>query len=65
VYDRILNEVPSDPTSMEDWLKFHYGIDQYYASTIQERKFMMSPVIATQENLVVYESLEVRQRICA
>jgi hypothetical protein len=62
-YCRVLEEVPSDPAAMEAWLQTYRGIDQYYAFSILERKFLVSPVIATQENLLPYEPPEVRQRI--
>jgi len=48
VYHRILQEVPGDIASMEKWLKTYHGIDQYYACAISEKKFLVSPVIATQ-----------------
>ena len=64
-YCRLLQEVPSDSVNMQAWLQVHLGIDQYYASTIRERKYMISPVIATQENLLAYEPVDVRQRISA
>lgn len=62
-YRRLLDDIPSDAAAMEAWLQNYRGIDQYYASSILERKFLVSPVIATQENLLPYESSEVRQRI--
>ena len=62
-YRRILDDLPADAGEMQAWLRTHHGIDQYYASSIWERKFIVSPVIATQENLLPYEPLEVRQRI--
>ncbi len=64
-YRGLLEEIPSDPAAMEKWLRVHHGIDQYYASTIRERKFLVSPVIATQESLLAYEAPEVRIRIAA
>lgn len=63
LYDRILREVPGDAEGMEEFLKTHHGIDQYYAFHITEQKYMLSPVIATQANIVPIESAEVRQRL--
>jgi hypothetical protein len=65
VYDRILREVPADNAGMEEWLKIHHGIDQYYAFNLTEDKFMLSPVIATQHNIVPMESAEVQTRLTA
>ncbi len=62
-YDRILAEVPGDAWSMEEWLKAHHGIDQYYAFSITERKYLLSPVIATQAAILPLESDDVRQTI--
>jgi len=62
-YERLLKDIPADTQSAGVWIGIHHGIDQYYASTIRERKFLISPVIATQENLLAYESVDVRQRI--
>ena len=62
-YDRILVEVPGDAWSMEEWLKAHHGIDQYYAFSITERKYLLSPVIATQAAILPLESDDVRQTI--
>jgi hypothetical protein len=64
-YQRLLEAIPPDLATMEAWLRVHHGIDQYYASAIRERKFLVSPVIATQENLLAYETPEVRRRIAA
>lgn len=64
-YQRLLEEIPSDPAAVETWLQFHKGIDQYFASVIRERKFLVSPVIATQENLLAYEPADVRERVHA
>ncbi len=65
VYDRILREVPGDSAGMHEWLKTHHGIDQYYAFTLTEEKFLLSPVIATQRNIVPMESAEVQTRLMA
>jgi hypothetical protein len=64
-YATVRQNVPCDPARMREWLEVYRGIDQYYASSILDRKFLLSPVIATQENLLPYEAPEVRQRICA
>ena len=63
VYDRILHEVPGDAAGMESWLQTHRGIDQYYAFSVTEQKYLLSPVIATQANIVPLEAPEVRQRL--
>jgi hypothetical protein len=65
MYRRLLQEIPSAMTSAQDWIRGHLGIDQFYASQIPDRKLLLSPVIATQENLLQYEPLEVRQRIAS
>jgi hypothetical protein len=62
-YDSILAEVPADAHSMEEWLKIHHGFDQYYAFCIAEKKYILSPVIATQLPILYMESDEVRRRI--
>jgi hypothetical protein len=63
VYRRILDEVPADAAAMEEWLKVHHGIDQYYAKCIRERKFLLSPVIATQPAILAQETEDLRQRL--
>jgi hypothetical protein len=61
VYDRILGDVPADMCGMEEWLRTHHGIDQYFAFSHTEGKYILSPVIAAQPNIVPTESPEVRQ----
>jgi hypothetical protein len=61
IYDRILGEVPGEPAGMEAWLKTHHGIDQYYAFCVADGKYLLSPVVATQPNIVPSESPEVQQ----
>ena len=63
IYDRILEDAPTDVASMEDWLKIHHGIDQYYASCLPERKFLVAPVVATQRAILPLESPDMRERI--
>ena len=63
IYDRILGEVPSSIAGMEEWLKTHHGIDQYYASSLTEGKFLLSPVIATQPSILPMENEDVRERL--
>jgi len=48
---------------MEGFLNTHRGMDQYFAVHITGQKYMLSPVIATQANIVPIESPEVRQRL--
>ena len=48
---------------MEAWLQTHHGIDQYFAFSHAEGKYLLSPVIATQPNIVPSESPEVQQRL--
>jgi hypothetical protein len=64
-YETVRQNVPMDEVKMREWLEIYRGIDQYYACSIRDRKFLLSPVIATQENLLPYEAPEVRQRVCA
>jgi GR25 family glycosyltransferase involved in LPS biosynthesis len=63
VYDRILGEVPDEASSVEDWLKTHHGIDQYYAFCIKQGKYLLSPVIATQAAILPMENDDVIRRI--
>jgi len=63
VYDRILAEVPDSLIAMEEWLGTHHGIDQYFAFQHSEGKYILSPVIATQPNIVPSESQEVQRRL--
>jgi hypothetical protein len=65
VYRRILADVPAEAPAMEEWLKTHHGIDQYYASCIGEKKLLLSPVIATQPALLPLEGDNVVQRVSA
>jgi hypothetical protein len=61
LYDRVLQEVPADAAGMENWLRTHHGLDQYFAFSITEQKYLLSPVIATQPKLVPMECPEVQQ----
>ncbi|HEY3703794.1 MAG TPA: glycosyltransferase family 25 protein [Terracidiphilus sp.] len=60
IYDRILTDAPADPASMAAWLQIHHGIDQYFAFTLTDRKYLLTPVIATQPNILPMESPEVQ-----
>jgi hypothetical protein len=63
IYARILTDVPAGEAEMEEWLKTHRGIDQYYAFSITSGKYLLSPVIATQPNILPMESNEVKRQI--
>ena len=63
IYDRILEDVPADIAAMEDWIKIHLAIDQYYAFCISEKKFLVAPVVATQPVILSLESADVIARI--
>jgi Glycosyl transferase family 2/Glycosyltransferase family 25 (LPS biosynthesis protein) len=63
IFDRILCEVPDDSAGMEAWLKTHHGIDQYYAFTVAEGKYLLSPVVATKPDILAMESAEVQARL--
>lgn len=63
IYSRILQDAPADNTGMEKWLETHLGIDQYYAFHITEKKFLVSPVIATQPNIIPLEIGDLRERL--
>jgi hypothetical protein len=63
IYDRILEDAPADLASMEDWLKIHHGIDQYYAFCISEKKLLVAPVVATQLAILSLESPDMIERI--
>jgi GR25 family glycosyltransferase involved in LPS biosynthesis len=62
-FRRILEDAPADVTSMRQWLEIHCGIDQYYASSICEKKFLLSPVIATQPAILSLEGDGVISRL--
>jgi Glycosyl transferase family 2/Glycosyltransferase family 25 (LPS biosynthesis protein) len=61
VFDRILNDVPNESAGMERWLQIHRGIDQYYAFSLTEKKFLLSPVVATQTSILPMENVEVQR----
>ncbi len=63
IFDRILREVPADSAGMEAWLKTHHGIDQYYAFSVTEEKYLLSPVVATKPDILAMESAEVQARL--
>jgi Glycosyl transferase family 2 len=63
IFDRILREAPADSAGMEEWLKTHHGIDQYYAFTVTEGKYLLSPVVTTKLDILQMESAEVRARL--
>ncbi|MGO4883328.1 MAG: glycosyltransferase [Bryobacteraceae bacterium] len=63
LYDRYLREVPADAAGMQEWLKTHLGIDQYYAFSITEQKYILTPVVATQPPIVPMESADVQRRL--
>ncbi len=63
VFDAILEAAPDGETAMAAWLKKHHGIDQYYAFTITEQKYLLSPVVATQPNIASMESPAVQRQI--
>jgi hypothetical protein len=60
---RVLSEVPDNAAGMERWLETHHGIDQYYAFSVTEKKYLLSPVIATQPSILPMESDEVRRSV--
>jgi hypothetical protein len=43
-----------DYAGMEQWLRTHHGIDQYYAFTLTEDKYLLSPVIASQRSIAPF-----------
>jgi hypothetical protein len=63
IYDRILGDVPSDLAAMEAWLRVHHGVDQYFAFHHDEGKYLISPVIATQQSILASESSDVQARL--
>jgi hypothetical protein len=63
IYDRILRDVPDRESDMEQWLQTHRGIDQYFAFTVNEGKYLLSPVIASQPPIFSMEAAEVRSRL--
>jgi hypothetical protein len=65
IYDRILRDVPDSVPEMERWLETHHGIDQYYAFTLVEGKYLLSPVIASQPPIFPLENADVQSRLAA
>jgi hypothetical protein len=63
IYGRILNEVPGGEAEMEEWLKTHSGLDQYYAFSVTSGKYLLSPVIASQANILPMENDDVKRQI--
>lgn len=57
-FDTILNEMPPDQEGMKDWIKKYIAIDQYL--TQQDRLVVMSPVAATQQNILPKEDEAMR-----
>jgi hypothetical protein len=62
IYDRILAELPDDIAGMERWIGRHQAIDQHFAAELREDVFVVSPVVATQENLVSWEEPDLRDQ---
>jgi hypothetical protein len=57
-YDRILADIPSDPTAVEEWLREWLASDQYLCRRIADGTFtalITSPRIASQPSLLPYE----------
>jgi len=52
-FGKILDELPENQESMTGWIKKHIAIDQYL--THQDRLVVMSPVVATQQNILQKE----------
>jgi hypothetical protein len=63
IFRRLLAELPSDVASMGKWLETYCGADQYFAFSIAERKFLISPVIATQPSIFSLEREDVLERL--
>ena len=61
----ILDQVPADALAMEDWLKVHHGIDRHYAVSLRDRKFLVSPMIATQPSILSIEDETLKARVFA
>ena len=60
VFDRILKDIPEDIKQVQEWLKVHYGIDQYLR--IIDKLYVAEPVVASQPNLLAQEKQEHRHR---
>ena len=63
IYSRILDQVPADIPSMQKWLKAHHGLDQYFANAVTEKKFLLSPLVASSAQLMPFESEDFRERV--
>jgi tetratricopeptide (TPR) repeat protein len=55
VYSRILKEMPQNPAEMALWLRRWYGFDWYLLGELSESALLVSPVIASQRNLLPFE----------
>src|SRR5208282_5718210 len=63
VYDKILQDVPATPAEVALWLRDPWGafetlaaIDWYYLDKFGGSALIVSPIIATQMNLLPYEN---------
>ena len=58
-FDTLLKELPDDISRMKYWLAEHVAIDQYL--TMQEKMVVMTPVVATQANIMGFEDETMRE----
>jgi len=56
VYDEILRDLPDNPTEMALWLRDWSAFDWYFLEKFGGRALILTPVIATQLNLLPYEN---------
>ena len=57
-YDRVLAGIPETPADVALWLRTCHGMDQYYAVSeeFKGKHLLTDPIIATQTNLLDYET---------
>ena len=60
VFDAILEDIPDDIDQVKEWLKDHFGIDQYLRHI--DKLYISEPVVASQPALLPRENEEYRRR---
>jgi len=56
IYDAILNAVPDTAADVAVWTRAHLAIDQFYTASLPASRFMVYPVIATQDSIRASET---------
>lgn len=63
IYEPILAAIPESSSGVDAWVAHHHGVDQFYAFHLPAQKFLLSPVVATQTNILPMESPEVQRLV--